>query len=218
VRSDPVVAVVDGKAVTAGDIRKIVEISPPSFVQSVQKDPVQAVKAYFLMHYLGEQGKKLRLDEESPLKEQLEEQRMNVLGEAYFNHQLNAYTPSAEEMDGYYAKNQASYLQVRISGIKLSFRADASAGVSPEAVAEAARRAVLEAHGVANRSEAEAKKLTADIVKRLLRRRRPPRSGRGIFGRSGVKSQGRRLRRGHRHQAIIQRIGRGPHSRSKRGR
>lgn len=167
VRSDPVVAVVDGKDVTAEDVRKMAETSPPSFAQSFQKDPVQAVEAYFLMRYLGEEGKKLRLDEESPLKEQLEVLRMNALAEAYFNHELNAYTPTTEEIEGYYAKNQTRYQQVRISGIKVSFRTGASVGVSPDAVAEAARRALLEAHGVGNRSEAEAEKLAADIARRL---------------------------------------------------
>ena len=167
VRSDPVVAVVDGKEVTAEDFRRMAETSPPSFAQSFQKDPVQGVEAYFLMRYLAEEGKKLRLDEESPLKEQLEVLRMNVLAEAYFNHELNAYTPSAEEIEGYYAKNQTRYQQVRISGIKVSFRTDASVGVSPEAVADAARRAVLEAHGVGNRLETEARELAATVAKRL---------------------------------------------------
>jgi len=68
------------------------ETSPPSFAQSFQKDPVQGVEAYFLMRYLAEEGKKLRLDEESPLKEQLEVLRMNVLAEAYFNHELNLHS------------------------------------------------------------------------------------------------------------------------------
>lgn len=167
VRSDPVVAVVDGSDVTAEDVRKMAETSPPSFAQSFQKDPVQAVEAYFLMRYLGEEGKKLRLDEESPLKEQLEVLRMNALAEAYFNHELNAYTPTTEEIEGYYAKNQTRYQHVRISGIKVSFRTGASIGVSADAVAEAARRALLEAHGVGNRSEAEAEKLAADIARRL---------------------------------------------------
>jgi hypothetical protein len=40
------------------------------------------------MRYLAEQGQKRRLDQESPLKEQLEVLRMNVLAEAYFNHEL----------------------------------------------------------------------------------------------------------------------------------
>ena len=39
VRSDPVVAVVDGKEVTAEDFRRMAETSPPSFAQSFQKDP-----------------------------------------------------------------------------------------------------------------------------------------------------------------------------------
>jgi peptidyl-prolyl cis-trans isomerase C len=162
-RSNPVVAVVDGKEVTAEDFRRMAETSPPSFAQSFQKDPVQAVEAYFLMR-LAEEGKKLRLDEEGPLKEQLEMARMNVLAEAYFNHELNAYTPSAEEID---AKNQARYQQIRISGIKLSFQTDPATGAGSEALAEAARRAVLEAHGVGNRSEAEARELAANVAKRL---------------------------------------------------
>ena len=167
VRSDPVVAVVDGKDVTAEDVRKMAETSPPSFAQSFQKDSVQAVEAYFLMRYLGEEGKKLRLDEESPLKEQLEVLRINAFAEAYFNHELNAYTPTTEEIEGYYAKNQMRYQQVRIGGIKVSFLTGATVGMSPDAVAEAARRALLEAHGVGNRSEAEARELAENVGKRL---------------------------------------------------
>jgi peptidyl-prolyl cis-trans isomerase C len=143
------------------------ETSPPNVAQSFQKDPVQALEAYFLMRYLGEEGKRLRLDEESPLKEQLEVLRMNALAEAYFNHELNAYTPTTEEIEGYYARNQTRYQQVRISGVKVSFRTGASVGVSPDAVAEAARRALLEAHGVGNRSEAEARELAQTVGKRL---------------------------------------------------
>ena len=73
------------------------------------------------MRYLAEEGKKLRLDEESPLKEQLEVLRMNVLAEAYFNHELNAYTPSAEEIEGYYTNNQTRYQQVASAALRSLF-------------------------------------------------------------------------------------------------
>src|SRR5258706_14961327 len=75
-----VVATVAGQDLTAADIRKIMENAPsPQLVALYQRDPKAAIQQFFIMKHLAAEGDKLKLGERSPLKEQLEVIRANVV-------------------------------------------------------------------------------------------------------------------------------------------
>src|SRR5713101_5027411 len=77
-----VVATVAGQDLTAADIRKILDNAPsPQLVTLYQRDPKAAIQQFFIMKHLAAEGDKLKLGERSPLKEQLEVIRANVVAQ-----------------------------------------------------------------------------------------------------------------------------------------
>src|SRR5882762_3104097 len=79
VAPDTVVATIDGKNLTLGELRNMLETYPPVVMQSFQKDPRRALQELFVVRYAAAEGDKLKLGEESPWKEQIEIARMNVI-------------------------------------------------------------------------------------------------------------------------------------------
>ena len=72
VPDDAVVAKVDGKPVTAGEIRKSLMIMPKEFVQLFNQNPKYAVQQLYMLRYLADEAERTKLGDESPMKEQLE--------------------------------------------------------------------------------------------------------------------------------------------------
>src|SRR5258708_6195828 len=70
--ADTVVATVDGNKVTVGDVSKWLEVLPQTFAVALKQNPQAAIQQYYILRYLAAEGKKLKLEEQSPLKEQLE--------------------------------------------------------------------------------------------------------------------------------------------------
>lgn len=182
---DTVVATVAGISVTVADIRKIMENPPPNLAQQFKQNPQMALGQVYLMRYLASEGAKAKLDQQSPLKEELEEQivllKTLVLANAMVNQEMNGYTVTGDQIDDFYKKNQARWQEAKIKIILLGFKpaplAKVGAEASPtpdgkapaieDALAEAAKNAVQMARPLNERSEAEAQKLAADLVKQL---------------------------------------------------
>jgi peptidyl-prolyl cis-trans isomerase C len=160
---DTVVAKVDGKDVTAGEVRKILEDAGPQFAQAFRANPTVAVRDFFVISFLAEEGEKLKLAEQSPWKEQLEISRVNLIANAMVNHERDNFGISTEEIEKYYERNQAHYEQAKIKVISITFKPPVPSGTSPDAVKAAAEAFVKGARNT--RPEEEAKTLAADIVK-----------------------------------------------------
>lgn len=170
VPDDTVVASVDGKDVTAGEIRRSMQFMPNEFVQLFQQNPKYAVQQLFMLRYLSEEAEKQKLGEQSPLKEQLAFLRANSMASAMISHEHNFYNVSNQEMKEFYEKNQARYQQAKIKVIYISFKPAAPvmgqvpSGKSLEDVA----RAISEGgSSQTQRTEAEARKLADDLVKQI---------------------------------------------------
>lgn len=165
---DTVVAKTDGKPVTAGEIRKILESAPPQLFQEFQRDYLTAIADVFLIRHLGAEGEKLKLAGESPWKEQLEFMHSQILMTAMLTHELNSYPVSSEDVDAYYARNHSRYEQARIKVIAIGFKPVVpGVATSTKDVQDAARAAFEAAHSQSQRSEAEAKTLATDLVKKI---------------------------------------------------
>src|SRR5579864_1182654 len=161
---ETVVAKIDGKDVTAGDVRKILEITP-GFKGPFQQNPSMALGDYFIRRYLAGEAEKAKLEEQSPWKEQLEEQRTNILTNALVSKEANGYPVSEEMINAYYKQNQARYEQAKIKVIFIALKPEGPSGTSSQDVQAAARAVVEAAHN--QRSEADAKALAADLVKKI---------------------------------------------------
>lgn len=167
VPGDTVVATVDGKPVTAADVRTMLASAPPTFMAAYKANPARAIADIFVLRELSADADKLKLADESPWKEQIENQRMNILANAMLTHELNNYMVPENEVQKYYSANQSRFEQVSIDVIKIGFKPDMKpAGTSDEELAAAAR-AVVEAAHSANRAEADARKLSDEIIKKL---------------------------------------------------
>jgi hypothetical protein len=164
-----VVATIEGKDITLAEVRQMVD-TDPRLMQFLQQDPQLALAQVFTFRHLAAEGEKLKLGEESPLKEQIETLRAGVIANALVNRERDTFPVSAADIDAYFERNRARYEQARIKAIYLAFRptpAAPAAGTSAEALAEAARRAVEAANSTSGRTEPQAEALAAEIVKQL---------------------------------------------------
>ena len=165
-----VVANVNGKDVTAGEIRQSMAYMPNEFIQLFQQNPKYAVQQLYMLQYLADEGEKAKLGEQSPLKEQLAFLRANSMASAMISHEHNYYKVPDQEMREFYEKNQARYQQAKIKVIYIAFKPTAPvvgqvpSGKSLEDVA----RALSEGgSSQTQRSEADARKLAEDLVKQI---------------------------------------------------
>ena len=163
VPDEAVVAKVDGKKLTAGEVRTALANMPADFSRMYQQNPQLAVQQLFVMRYLGEEAEKLKLAEQSPIKEQLDNMRANILASAMLTHEHNYYGVSEEMMQEFYDRNQAKYQQARIKLLSVAFKP----GVPGQgaSIADIARATAEAASSKTQRSEAEARALAEDLVK-----------------------------------------------------
>ena len=163
---DAVVAKVDGKDVTAADIRKIFDNAPPQLLQVFHTNPQVAIQDVYVIQYLGAEAEKLKLAEQDPWKSQIENARMNILFNAMVSHERDYYMVTPDETEAYYKANVSKYQQAKIKAIYVGFKPGAPTGTSPDDVKAAALAALAAAHDPKQRAEIDAKALAAEIVKK----------------------------------------------------
>jgi parvulin-like peptidyl-prolyl isomerase len=161
--NNPVVAIVAGQQIRVSDVKHMLEISPPEFTKLFKQAPQQAIQQYFMLKYLAAEGEKLKLAEQSPLKEQLETMRANVVAQAMVNHQRDGFDVPLEMIKNYYERNKSHYEQAKIKMIFLRIRAE----VPTTGSLEDAARAALNQNTKAGRPEVEVKKTAEDIQTQL---------------------------------------------------
>ena len=166
---ETVVAKVDGKDVTAGEITAMLQHSgDPRVMQAFQQNPKYVVQQLFMMRYLAGLGEQAKIAEKSPLKEELEMIRMNAVAGAMVNQERDGYAVTADAINDFYAKNQSRYQAVKIRAIFIRFKPGGpAASATPPSVEEASKAALEAAHNPDARSEADAKKTAGDLVTRI---------------------------------------------------
>ena len=167
---DTVVATVAGMSLTIADIQKMLVGASPQALQSFQQNPQATIQQLFLMRDLAAEGEKAKLGEQSPYKEQLEFARAGVLANLRMIQERDSYTISGDEIEKFYARNQSRWEQAKIKIIFISFKPGPPAAkgeLKTEDIANAARQALQAANSPSQRSEDQASKLAADLVKQL---------------------------------------------------
>jgi hypothetical protein len=170
VPDDAVVAKVDGMAVTAGEIRKSLLIMPREFVQLFNQNPKYAVQQLFMLRFLSAEAERTKLGDESPLKEQLAFLRANAMASAMVSHEHNFYPVTDKMVKEFYERNQTRYQQAKIKVIYISFKPTAPVvGTVPQnqTIEDVARSLSEGAVAKTQRTEAEALKLSEDLVKQI---------------------------------------------------
>lgn len=160
---DKVVASVDGHDVSYGQLLAMLAMAPPA----LQQEPQLALQNIFMMRYLAEEGDKLHLAEQSPLKEQIEFQRQNLVAEAMLNRQRETSMVPPAALEAYYKANPGKYQQAKVRGVHVAFKPGATGtGTSNEELARAAQEALAQVHAGTNRTEAQAKALAEEIAQK----------------------------------------------------
>jgi hypothetical protein len=206
---DTVVATVDGKNITAEQIRHFLETAPPQLLGTAQltdaakKSASEFMASFSLINYLAGEAEKHHLADEAPYKEQLDSAREQILANGMVSWERNNHQVTNEEVEAYYKSNLSNYQQVHIRGIKIAFKPGAVTSVtSQKDIEEAAKAAVAIEHAGTTRTEAEAKKLAAEIVEKA-------RGGADFAKLAGqysddadTKASGRRFRDGEKQQLL----------------
>jgi len=165
---ETVVATVDGRAITIAELRGLLENSPPNLIQAFQQRPQFAIQQLYMMRYLAAEGEKAKLAERSPIKEQLEIMRANIVAQAMLNQERDGFPVTEHAINSFYAQNKSRYEQARIKVIYIGFKPVVpTTAASAKDVEKAAQLALEAAHNQSQRTEAEAKNLATEIVKTI---------------------------------------------------
>src|SRR5437879_6470582 len=99
---ETVVARIDGKPVTAGELVLVLQMSPPEAQKNILKDSKIFLESFGLLKKLAEMAEKAHLDQQSPLKEQLEVSRRQYLASAQAAAARDSITIQAAEQKKFY--------------------------------------------------------------------------------------------------------------------
>jgi peptidyl-prolyl cis-trans isomerase C len=142
-----VVATVGDKKITAGEVRAL---TPPQAQQAMLLNPAATLQQIYVMKYLASEAEKLGLDKQSPQKEQIEFQRIQLLANVEITSYRNLITIREDEAQKYYQDHPDEYQQAKVRVIYIPF-----------SIGQAKTQNKV-------RTEAEAKARIEDLRKQLL--------------------------------------------------
>ena len=164
VSESQVVAKIDGKDITAGEVQAALLAMPPEFVTMYNRNPAYAVQQIYMMRFLSGEAEKLGLGDRPPYKEQLEMQRANVLAGALLSFQQDHFPVADEAIKKYYDDHRDVFQQAKVKAILVRFKPALPATASQDD----RMRAELEARTMnVTRTEDEARTRAADVAKKL---------------------------------------------------
>src|SRR5258708_8456278 len=102
---------VDGRPFTAGELMMVLQMSPPEAQKNLLKDGKSFVEQFALLKKLAEMAEKSHLDQQSPLKEQLEISRRQWLPSAQATSPMNSITVSGQHQKNSYTNHLHRYTQ-----------------------------------------------------------------------------------------------------------
>jgi peptidyl-prolyl cis-trans isomerase C len=142
---DTVVATVNGRKMTADEIRKMVSGLPAQVQHAFTNDPHQFMKEYAWYQVQQASAIKNGLENQSPWKELLEFQRMMTLVQAEWNDAYLRVEVTPEQQQKYYETNKEKYRETKAKLIYIPFTdaaSEAEAKAKAEKVAQQARGGV----------------------------------------------------------------------------
>ena len=121
VPDETVVATIDGKKYTAGELRAMIVGLPPQGQQQWQIDPASVLQTVLVMKYLASEAEKLDLDKQSPVKEQLELIRNQFLTQVEWTNYRAKIAVIPEDQKKYYQEHAADFQQAKVRVIYIAF-------------------------------------------------------------------------------------------------
>lgn len=130
--SETVVAIVEGRKFTAGDIERLLAAMGPQAQKNFAASPKPFIEQLGLLMKLSAMAEKNNLHNESPYKEQLEFSRMQILMQAQVDKASMDVDVSTDDAKKYYQANLDRYTQAKIRVIYISFVANPGASAAPK--------------------------------------------------------------------------------------
>ncbi len=120
-QQDPnhVVATIAGKPVTAKQAMDMLATLRPEDRKRFENNLPALVQQLYMTDQLANEATRMKLDTQSPWKEQLRMSRENILTQAYLSQASSA--GAAEDPGAYYQAHAADFDQVKLSGILIAF-------------------------------------------------------------------------------------------------
>lgn len=156
-KEDPtrVVATVNGQKVTAEQALKLLQAVPQNELQQIQQKGgglPSALQQIFLMQHLSTLAAQQHLEQQEPLKTQIEFNKENILAQAYINQISEKANPSAQDVKSFYDQHPQDFQEAKLSAIIVNFTPNGA-------------KAAPNTPGA--RSEEQAKAKADDLVKKL---------------------------------------------------
>jgi hypothetical protein len=130
---ETVVGIVDGAKVTAAELQFVVTTGPPQLQEALKKNPTEMLRYYGLIMRLGAMAEAAKLDRESPQRERLRVNRMQILAEAQLDAEYAQVAVMAEEQRKFYEDNRSRYSTAKVKVIYLPFMANPPKLADPKA-------------------------------------------------------------------------------------
>ncbi len=111
----------------------VLQMSPPEAQKNLLKDGKAFVEQFALLKKLAEMAEKSHLDQQSPLKEQLEITRRQWLASAQATAAMNSITVSGQEQKKFYQDHLDRYTQAKVKVLFVSFHANPQPQTDPKA-------------------------------------------------------------------------------------
>jgi len=120
-QADKVVATVNGKPVTAGEIEEFAKGLPNQFQQFYQQDKAGFLKQYAVLLKFSKLAEDAKVDQSSPYKQRLEFTRMQILSQAFVEDYRSKITVKDEDIQAFYDKNKENYTQAKLQVLLVSY-------------------------------------------------------------------------------------------------
>jgi peptidyl-prolyl cis-trans isomerase C len=120
----------DGVKFTMGEFKQVYGALSLAQQQSVMRDRSEFLHQLGMMRKMTKLAEERKLAEQSPYKEALEQQRMQLLSQALVNDTLNTFVIEPGEIVKHYEANKSKYGHVKVKAIYIAYTDDASAAAS----------------------------------------------------------------------------------------
>lgn len=150
---DTVLAVVDGKNLTYGELHSYISTLPQAQASAAMKNLEGTIRQYAMLSRLSQMGEQKKLDQKQPYNEILRAGRMQVLAQAAVSEQYMATLVLPNEQEEYYQQHKVDkYSKIKVKAIYIAFASD------PKAASSGDKK---------YRSEAEAHELATGIAQKI---------------------------------------------------
>ncbi len=133
IKPETVVATVNGKPITAGELNKMIDALQPTQRAIAQREPKRFLENWALFQTILEYAEKAKLEERSPYKERIAELRRQMLVQAQINDVTEQYMVKPEDQKKYYDEHQKDFKEAKGKLILVSFQDNPPANHDPKA-------------------------------------------------------------------------------------